>query len=103
LSVLIFDTRTGLALGEAGKILATHDGGEHWEPQSSGTEYHLWGMCFADAWTGWAVGDAGIVLVTRDGGEHWRRQIEHLDLFPLRGVSFVDARTGWIVGGGWRD
>ena len=49
-----------------GTILATADGGETWEPRTSGTKERLYGVQFlADGRAGWAVGGGGTILVSR--------------------------------------
>src|ERR1700730_3395987 len=92
------DARTGWAVGENGVILATRDGGKHWQQiQTRATDSSLWGVQFAGAHTGWAVGRDGTVLVTSDDGETWRVQNSRTKQ-NLTSVYFVDARRGWAVG-----
>jgi hypothetical protein len=43
------DARTGWAVGDAGKIVHTADGGAHWAPQTSGTGFALQGVWFTSA------------------------------------------------------
>src|SRR5882757_1819914 len=43
------DARSGWAVGTGGTILATCDGGEHWNPKPSGTQNDLTGPHFADS------------------------------------------------------
>src|SRR5216684_3696620 len=65
---------TGIAVGSAGTILRTQDGGGPWTAQASGTSNDLYGVSFVDANTGTAVGYAGTILYTTDGGEAWTLQ-----------------------------
>jgi len=62
------DANTGTAVGEAGTIVRTTDGGETWVTQDSGTTSALNGVSFTDANTGTAVGQNGTILRTTDGG-----------------------------------
>ncbi|UCB52257.1 MAG: T9SS type A sorting domain-containing protein, partial [Candidatus Zixiibacteriota bacterium] len=62
------DADTGWAVGQHGTILQTFDGGDNWNPQSSGTSNILRGVYFTDASTGWVVGDNGTILHTTTGG-----------------------------------
>jgi len=48
------DARTGWVVGNGGAILATRNGGDHWELQNSGTDKDLFGVDFVDARMGWA-------------------------------------------------
>ena len=81
-------------VGNGGAILATRNGGDHWELQNSGTDKDFFGVHFADLPTGWAVGDGASILTTRDSGTHWEPQKGGTDK-DLFGVDFVDARMGW--------
>ena len=52
-----------------GAILATSDGGIHWQTQKSGTDEALLGVAFPDATHGWVVGWWGTILATSTGGD----------------------------------
>jgi photosystem II stability/assembly factor-like uncharacterized protein len=86
----------GWAVGEAGTILHTTDGGVTWTEQASGTVEALHAVKFLDASHGWAVGT--VMLWTDDGGSSWRQG----NAFPASnyGVDFVDLNRGWAVGTG---
>jgi photosystem II stability/assembly factor-like uncharacterized protein len=62
----------GWAVGEAGTILSTQDGGVTWLPQSSGTDLSLLKVVFSDAQSGWIASTNGQMLRTVDGGVHWQ-------------------------------
>ena len=96
------DDQHGWAVGSAGAILATVDGGQAWRTQSSGVTRALTSVCFTDASSGWAVGDSGTILHTTDGGGHWTRQTSGTTA-PLASVTFADALHGWAVGGSYDD
>lgn len=121
------DVNTGWAVGMAGIIVKTTDGGDSWEHQN--TQYFceeyddLPGACidsalvsgghlfydlndvyFADANSGWAVGTAdstgtNVVLTTTDGGATWTRQEIGFNV-DLKAIAFSDAANGWIAGTG---
>ena len=72
-SVFFLDAKHGWAVGEdyesnEGVILATSDGGIHWQMQQSRTDETLLGVAFPDATHGWVVGDWGTILATTTGG-----------------------------------
>src|SRR5258706_1122340 len=97
--VVMVDAQTAVAVGEAGAIVRTTDGGASWRAQSSGTTRSLRGVSFNDALTGTAVGDAGTIVRTTNGGQTWTPQSSGTTA-DLRGVSFTDSQTGAAVGGG---
>lgn len=59
----------GYAVGAAGTVLKTIDGGNSWQSQNSGVSATLRSVHFVDANVGYAVGDNGTVLKTTTGGE----------------------------------
>ena len=95
--VSFVDQNHGWAVGDAGTIVATSDGGAHWSAQTSGTTSNLLGVSFADQNHGWAVGDAGTIVATSDGGAHWSAETSGTSRY-LRAVSFVGPLDGWAVG-----
>jgi photosystem II stability/assembly factor-like uncharacterized protein len=90
---------TGMAVGLAGLILRTEDGGEHWTRQvQNASNRLLFGVGFADLNHGIAAGESGRVLHTTDGGTNW---IEGTTL-PMNlyfGVSYPSPALAFAVGG----
>jgi photosystem II stability/assembly factor-like uncharacterized protein len=118
--VCFVDENNGIAIGEAGTIIRTTDGGENWTVQPSGTMIKLNGVNFTDENNGWIVGgdsytqyivnsltgyieypviDSSIILHTTDGGLTWIRQ-NCSSTIPLNDVCFLDENIGIAVGGG---
>ena len=91
------DGQTGYAVGRFGSIIATTDGGAHWQALSSGTHAQLNGVAFSDAATGTVVGDGGTILRTTDRGRSWLPQPCPVTL-NLQCVSFLDGDRGLCVG-----
>ncbi|MDH3672701.1 MAG: YCF48-related protein [Gammaproteobacteria bacterium] len=97
---------TGWAVGDAGTIIHTSDGGVTWGAQVSGTPSRLHDVHFVDALKGWAVGGLFVIgstrhatiLHTEDGGVTWHIQASG-NVEPLAGIHFIDSLTGWSVGG----
>jgi polyhydroxybutyrate depolymerase len=91
------DINNGTAVGDAGTILRTTDGGGNWIIQPSGTGYSLSAVHFTDSTTGTVVGYAGKILRTTDAGNTWVNQSSGLTNW-LYGVSFANENYGWAVG-----
>ena len=91
------DPLRGWAVGEAGTIVHTSDGGATWTLQAGGTDFELAEVVFTDANNGWAVGKFGTILHTSDGGRTWEHQADSSITLnrSLIAVSFVDELTGW--------
>src|SRR4029077_7308097 len=95
----------GTAVGEAGTIIRTTDGGSHWTIQTSGFEgtgTNLAGVSFTDANIGTAVGldlslGSAAVLRTTDGGNTWVTKYSNSAAW-ITGVAFTDTNTGTVVG-----
>ncbi|MDX1547235.1 MAG: YCF48-related protein [Rhodothermales bacterium] len=92
------DAASGWAVGDAGTILHTADGGQTWTVQDSNTARTLADVHFTDGQAGWIVGDRGTILHTGDGGATWRAQASGTS-FRFYDVEPLDALTAWVVGG----
>jgi photosystem II stability/assembly factor-like uncharacterized protein len=93
------DTSTGWAVGDAGKILATSDGGATWTAQIAPTRADLRAVWFVNANRGWAVGSEETILCTDNGGRTWRVQINNPGSpAGFNAIQMVDERYGWAAG-----
>jgi photosystem II stability/assembly factor-like uncharacterized protein len=85
-----------------GTILATTDGGAHWESQTLPVSGPVRGVHFVDSENGWAVGGAvsgnGWIFNTTNGGDDWTLQKYITDSGCLYDVCFGDFNHGWAVG-----
>ena len=104
------DEHTGWLVGTNGVILATKDGGQHWQHQTSGTDRHLLAVMFINERHGWIAGEGAVVLHTEDGGATWIKQDNFIGFDPqdttpeylmLSSIAFADTTHGWITGSGW--
>ncbi|MGA9115954.1 MAG: YCF48-related protein [Bacteroidota bacterium] len=95
--VLMTDGSAGTAVGQAGKVLTTTDGGASWVAQPSGTATDLHGVDYYDTDSGIAVGNSGLMLRTTTGGRSWT-VIPPVTTDNLRGISFADQLVGMVVG-----
>jgi photosystem II stability/assembly factor-like uncharacterized protein len=93
------DQRHGWAVGAAGRIFITNDGGRSWHEQQSNVRADLYDVKFVDAVEGWAVGAEGTLLHTIDGGGHWD-SVPSGTTHALERLCFVGHTHGWAVGFG---
>ena len=105
ISVDFVDAQHGWAVGTAGAVIATTDGGHTWTRQQSGVRGNLWAVDFVDRQHGWIAGASewnGIVLRTSDGGTTWTTVLQGNPsgnpIPSLRDVQFLDEMHGWAVG-----
>lgn len=93
------------AVGDSGAIFASHDGGDTWHTQQSGTSVRLLDVQFVDERVGWIVGgwvepdsrlSRGLLLTTRDGGAHWQRLPAALP--RMCALDFETQTRGWVAG-----
>jgi len=89
-SVYFINNDVGWAVGFAGTIIHTTNGGEYWTPQLSNTYATLTLVKFFDDNTGWIYGE-GQILKTTNGGENWI-----LLNAPSGPAYFLTNDLGWI-------
>lgn len=95
--VFFIDNNQGWAVGGAGQLRKTTNGGADWVSIVTGTDARLYNVHFVDGSYGWAVGAGGTVIHSQDGGETWADQSPGTSA-ELRGVSFKDRLNGFAVG-----
>ncbi|HKR02906.1 MAG TPA: YCF48-related protein [Pyrinomonadaceae bacterium] len=93
------DNRRGWAVGAAGRVFNTRDGGRTWSPQDSGVESDLFDVKFLDAQEGWAAGAQGTLIHTTDGGKRWTL-VPSGTTHALERLCFIGRDRGWVVGFG---
>ena len=90
------DDARGWAVGQAGTILTTGDGGVTWTGQTSGTMLDISHAAFPSATVGWLASELGELLRTDDGGASWRRlSFGRNDFIESLGASHAD--TAWVT------
>jgi photosystem II stability/assembly factor-like uncharacterized protein len=94
-AVSMLDANAGAAVGMAGNIILTTDGGMTWAGRTHELTPVLFSVSFASARDGIAVGVSAI-LRTRDGGVSWKLQPE--DGSVLRGVTHYGTNGVIAVG-----
>ncbi|MEO5881594.1 MAG: YCF48-related protein [Caldimonas sp.] len=90
------DDNRGWAVGQAGTVLATVDGGVTWNGQPSGTTLDISQAVFPNAMAGWLVSELGELLRTADGGASWRRVSYGRNDYVLA-LGASDADTAWLT------
>src|SRR6185436_17376820 len=91
--------RLGWAVGSAGRIFATTDGGRSWSAQRSNVQTDLSDVKFINPSEGWAAGADGTLLRTVNGGRHWFAETTESS-HALTRIFLVDRTHGWAVGFG---
>ena len=90
--------RKVIAVGSAGAIRRSTDGGATWTAAPPDPEADsLFGIDHASSDVAWAVGDRGSILRTDDGGATWSAQSAPAPV-RLWSVSAVDESTAYIAG-----
>ncbi|HIQ04984.1 MAG TPA: hypothetical protein EYH31_04710, partial [Anaerolineae bacterium] len=95
--IAIHDATLVWAVGDAGGIWRTTDGGITWGYRRSTPAVNLRAITFVDDLHGWIAGEDGVLLHSEDGGQTWGQQTTGTDL-DLFDVAFVDTNIGWAVG-----
>ena len=90
--VFVFNQDTAIAVGGAGAIVKTIDGGLNWQSVnlSVGHGTNLYSVYFVDLKTGWAVGDSGAIFKSIDGGNSWIAQASN-NSYRFYSVHFTDV------------
>ena len=86
-----------LAVGQAGTLLESRDGGGHWHRRWLGTQHEL--RCLKTFANGTALigGADGLLFSTADGGQTWHRTGLDTDE-TLHRFCFRDSSNGWAEG-----
>ncbi|MGM0586899.1 MAG: YCF48-related protein [Bacteroidota bacterium] len=93
------DGTTAYAVGSAGTILKSTDGGDSWTLLTTiNTEEVLYGVHFLDANTGFVAGENKAVFKTTDGGDTWASIPASYTTY-FNTVHFLNSQKGFIAGG----
>jgi photosystem II stability/assembly factor-like uncharacterized protein len=89
---------TGIALGYAGEVHYTTDGGQTW-PIAENSSLCIFGLEIVDSTTAWHCGNGGDIRVSSDGGKTWQAagSFGYNEPNHCRYMSFLDATTGWAA------
>ena len=91
------DANTGYAVGNAGVVLKTTNGGQNWLTLSTGSTRKNLALYFVNQSTGFVCGLDNTVLKTTNGGTNWNilRQIN--GGLTISSIYFLNETTGYIT------
>jgi photosystem II stability/assembly factor-like uncharacterized protein len=91
------DETHGIAVGTAGAVNYTSDGGKTWTAGTNDT-FCRFGLDVVNAQTAWHCGN-GVIGFSADGGQTWTVKGDYTSPDPLscHNVSFLDDKTGWVA------
>jgi len=87
----------GIAVGLAGTVLRSEDGGAHWAAVATGLDADLYGVGGADDRVV-VVGERGVVAISDDRGRSFSRADRLALRLPFYDVALSDPDTGFMVG-----
>lgn len=96
-AIEILDENTAVAVGGAGLIQKTTDGGNTWAITPNSITTTLYDVHFVNESQGWIVGGGGTMLKTNDGGETWAPG-DSVVSNTLYTVVFTDQQNGYAAG-----
>ena len=102
-AVHFIDRNRGWAVGAAGTVLRTDDGGQAWEVLSFARTFPLEAVYFVDPDCGWMLENVytfdgkGFIYHSQNGGVTWDPQDSGTNTY-LHAVCFVNPKVGWVVG-----
>ena len=104
-AVKFINQQTGIAVGAAGTIMKTTNGGLNWSVQPSPIYAYLWDVTYVDA-NIWVIagvdvssGNNGIILRSTNGGTAWTI-VQNQSGANYKGVDFPSPNAGYVVGAG---
>lgn len=104
-AVKFINQQTGIAVGAAGTIMKTTNGGVNCEVQPSPIYAYLWDVTYVNA-NIWVIagvdvssGNNGIILRSTNGGTAWTI-VQNQSGANYKGVDFPSPNAGYVVGAG---
>jgi len=104
-AIKFINQQTGIAVGAAGTIMKTSNGGLNWSVQPSPIYAYLWDVTYVDINT-WIIvgvdvssGNNGIILRSTDAGNTWVI-VQNQSGANYKGVDFPSPNAGYVVGAG---
>ena len=96
-SVSALDNNIAYAVGDAGIVFKTTDGGKNWEEKPTYYNYSFYSVSFFDEDIGIAVGSFGATFLTSDGGDSWINLTGRTSN-QLYAVKMINDKTAILAG-----
>ena len=101
-SIRFFNEKIGYAVGYAGSILKTTNGGHSWQRLRNGNSlfnanWYFNTLCVIDSEHLFVAGNGGLLIESTDGGKNWKKAVAFTDLNVNRLWLSADARRLWMV------
>jgi photosystem II stability/assembly factor-like uncharacterized protein len=94
--VFFIDETTGWAVGDAGTIMKSTDGGLSYDLINFSTHENFSAVEFFDENSGLVAGSSGLILITSDGGTGWS-QVDVGITGNFTEMCFSDSNTAWLI------
>ena len=102
--VFFTDVNAGWAVGNAGALYQTTDGGQQWIDRAMvcvrtcTRPADLLRVRFSSPQAGWIVGERGTIFRTVNAGFSWNEVTTQVTKTTLYGLSFSNPAQGWAAG-----
>lgn len=101
--VFMVSSKVAFAVGNAGTIIKSNDGGATWTPVQKApsvnwTSESLHDVYFTDVYTGYAIGENGTLLKSINKGVTWTAQTSGAGTADLRTLTFTPSGYGYYGG-----
>lgn len=91
------DVNVSYAVGDNGKMFKTTNGGQNWDPITSGTSFTIYDAEFLTEQLGWVCGNGGMIMKTSNGGNTWSQQSLSSSI-EFYEINFLGSLVGVAAG-----
>lgn len=98
--VVWLTNQIAVAVGNAGKISRTTNGGQSWQSQTGAGNNALYAVSAGNQNVVTAVGSNGMILQSREAGRNWKTMTAEIPIgsYIFQDVHHVDSNTAFVVG-----
>ncbi len=97
-SMSFYDSMHGFAVGPAGTILRTSNGGVNWALLQNAGLHNFYSVSSISEQSTFVTSDSGLIIHTTNDGIDWTEMPINTSL-PLGGISFIDENNGLLIEG----